>query len=144
MRKWRKMTWAIWAWCALILVWAIGGGSSAASDCADEKGSEFLSAADAQSACEAGTGIGIAIVLFIGFCGFIFLSLIWFMTRSKKRDCPRCGDGVKKGVLLCGSCGFDFNSLGAPAAVAPSTVAAAPGRAEPVMMSSAPPNQRKF
>jgi hypothetical protein len=44
-----------------------------------------LSASDAQSACEAGTGIGAAIVLFIGFCGFVFFSLIWFMTRPKQK-----------------------------------------------------------
>ena len=37
-----------------------------------------------QDACEAGTGIGVLLVLFIGFIGFVFLSLIWFMTKPKE------------------------------------------------------------
>src|SRR5688572_20751427 len=46
-RGWRKMTWALWIWCALSLVRAIAG--AAGSQCADE--ANELS----QSACEAGT-----------------------------------------------------------------------------------------
>ena len=30
-----------------------------------------------------GTGIGVGIIVFIGFMGFIVLALIWFMTRPK-------------------------------------------------------------
>ena len=84
MRHWRKMTWALWIWSGLILVWAIGGGASAANECAGQTGDMFLSADEARSACEAGAGIGVAIILFIGFVGFVFLSLIWFMTRPKE------------------------------------------------------------
>lgn len=94
---WRKMTWALIIWSALILVWAIGGGASA--ECENE---EYT------SACEAGTGIGIAIVLFLGFVGFVILSLIWFMTRPKGRICPQCGHNVKKGLTQCASCGHSF------------------------------------
>ncbi len=36
-----------------------------------------------QSATDVGTGIGVGIVVFIGFMGFIILALIWFMTRPK-------------------------------------------------------------
>jgi hypothetical protein len=36
MRRWRKMTWVLWAWCILIVVWAIAGGSSAAHKSAAE------------------------------------------------------------------------------------------------------------
>lgn len=107
--KWRKMTWVVLLWCALILVWAIAGGGSAANDCANEV--DELS----RSACEAGAGIGIAVILLIGFFGFVFLSLIWFMTRPRTRACPRCGDDVKKGVLVCQDCGFDFSSIGSSA-----------------------------
>jgi hypothetical protein len=96
-RKWRKMTWVLWIWCLLILTWAIGAGAS--NDCADE--AEQLS----QDACAAGTGLGIAIILFIGFFGFVFFGFIWFMTRPKTRTCPRCGEDVRKGHIECQSCG---------------------------------------
>jgi hypothetical protein len=103
MRRWRKMTWVIWLWCAAIIVWAVAGGSSAANNCSD---------AAYQDACNAGAGIGVAIILLIGFFGFVFLALIWFMTRPKTRPCPRCGDDVKKGIVVCRSCGFDFATIG--------------------------------
>jgi hypothetical protein len=75
--SWRKMTWVLIVWCAIILVWAIAGGGAAADDCADKVNQLN------QDACEAGTGIGIAIILLIGFFGFAFFSIIWFMTRPK-------------------------------------------------------------
>ncbi|MDX6580993.1 MAG: hypothetical protein QOI10_177 [Solirubrobacterales bacterium] len=72
------MSWVLIIWCGLILIWAIAGGGSAANDCADK--AKALN----QSACEAGAGLGIAIILLIGFFGFVFLSLIWFMTRPRQ------------------------------------------------------------
>lgn len=79
-RRIRKMTYVVWAWCILIVVWAVAGASSASTPhCARAY----------QHACvegaQAGTGIGVAIVLLIGFFGFVFFSLIWFMTRPKER-----------------------------------------------------------
>lgn len=62
------MTWVLILWCALILVWMIGGASSA--NC------------DGDGACEAGTGIGVALIALVGFFGFVFLSIIWFMRRK--------------------------------------------------------------
>jgi hypothetical protein len=94
------MTWVLIIWSALILIWAIAGGAS--NDCASE--TTQLN----QDACEAGTGIGVAIVLFIGFIGFVFFSLIWFMTRPRGRDCPVCGELVRKGRTQCQNCGHDF------------------------------------
>src|SRR4051812_3217175 len=106
--RWRKATWALVLWSAFILIWAIAGGSCAANDCAQQ-------ATDLdQSACQAGTGIGIAIVLLFGFFGFVFFSLIWLMTRPKGRPCPRCGDTVKKGLMTCPSCSFSFAAVGTP------------------------------
>jgi hypothetical protein len=102
------MTWVIIVWCALIVIWAVAGGSSAAHDCANQTGDAFLSAKDARNACDAGTGIGVALILFIGFVGFVFLSLIWFMTGRGRRDCPVCGRGVKRGKTVCSNCGHDF------------------------------------
>lgn len=75
------MTWALWAWSALIIAWAVAG--AAGNDCAEQKGDGLLTAEDAQTACEAGTGIGVAIILVVGFCGFVVLALIWFMTRPR-------------------------------------------------------------
>ncbi len=96
----RKMSWLLLVWCALVLVWAIGG--VAGNDC----GSEVTELN--RSACEAGTGIGVALIMFVGFIGFVFFSLIWLMTRPKGRDCPACGEKAKKGVRVCKDCGFDF------------------------------------
>lgn len=36
---------------------------------------------------------------------------LFFPTR-RGRECPRCGRGVKIGVLDCPHCGFDFRSVG--------------------------------
>lgn len=103
MRRWRKMTWIIWIWCVAIIVWAVAGGSSAAKSCHGQY----------QSACQAGTGIGIALILVIGFIGFVFLSLIWLMTRPKGRTCPVCGENVKRGRTACPKCGHDFAAAAA-------------------------------
>lgn len=108
MRKWRKMTWVLVVWCALIVVWVIAGGSSAAHDCANQAGSAFISAQDAKNACDTGVGLGVLGILFIGFVGFVFLTLIWFMTGRANRDCPACGRSVKRGRTVCVSCGHDF------------------------------------
>lgn len=80
MFRWRKMTWVLLVWVALIIAWVVAGANSG-NDCADEP-------AHLREACEfgteVGTGIGLAIVVVIGFMGFIMLSLIWFMTRPKQ------------------------------------------------------------
>jgi hypothetical protein len=103
------MRWVVVLWCALILVWAIAGGSSAAhktaSECANQT---VLSVKTCEEASNAGTGLGVAIILLIGFFGFVFFSFIWLMTRPKRRECPVCGEDVKKGVTACGKCGHDF------------------------------------
>jgi hypothetical protein len=124
--RWRKATWAIVAWVALIVVWVIGGTNSATKDCPPES----------LEACKVGAGIGVAIILFIGFLGFVGLALVWLMSRPRTRLCPRCGSDVKKGLMTCTKCGFDFNALGGTAAATPGaplvpspSVAPAPGAA---------------
>lgn len=107
--RWRKMTWVLILWVSIILVWAIAGGSSgnhqSVADCL--KGG-VLSQQTCTDAANAGTGIGVAIVLLIGFFGFVFLGLIWFMTRPKGRVCPACGEHAKRGHTTCRACGHDF------------------------------------
>lgn len=95
----RKMTWALWIWSALIVVWAIAGGSSAANKCAHSA---------YQNACNAGAGIGVGVILFVGFIGFVFLSLIWFMTKPHPRECPVCGMEIRRGATICVHCETDF------------------------------------
>ena len=116
---WRKMTWVLIVWCAIILLWAIAGGASSANDCSHQTGSAFLSAQSAKNACDAGTSIGVALILLIGFFGFVFFALIWFMTRPKGRDCPVCGERVKRGLTSCASCGHDFRAAISPIAAQP-------------------------
>jgi hypothetical protein len=106
MRRWRKMTWVVLLWCVAILVWAIAGGASASNKCSGDV---------YQDACNTGVGIGVAAIILIGFFGFVFFSLIWFMTRPRTRPCPRCGEDVKKGVMVCKSCTYDFATMGQPA-----------------------------
>lgn len=96
---WRKMTWVLIIFTALMAVLIIAGASS--TDCADVGDSAE------QAGCES-TGIGVALLFFLWFFGFLILSIIWFMTRPKGRDCPVCGDKVKKGQTACAKCGYDF------------------------------------
>lgn len=104
---WRKMTWVLIIWCAVILIWAIAGGASGhnSGNCAHDT---VLGAKTCQDAVDAGTTIGVALILLIGFFGFVFFGLIWLMTRPKGRDCPACGELVKRGRTQCPSCGYDF------------------------------------
>jgi len=105
------MTWVLIIWSALILVWAIAG---AAGNSCDTEATQL-----SREACEAGTGIGVALILFFGFFGFVFFSLIWFMTRPSGRECPACGERVKKGLTKCPECGHDFAAAAQVAPAAP-------------------------
>lgn len=77
--KCRKMTYVIWAWCIAILAWAIAGATSTPKQ----------HCGIYQHACtegaQAGTAIGVAIIMLIGFFGFVFFSIIWFMTRPRTK-----------------------------------------------------------
>lgn len=98
--RWRKTTWALVIWGLLMLAWVISAAASA--DCNNEaKYSD-------STACGVGTGIAIFLILGVAFAGFLFLSLLWLMTRPKNRICPQCGSEVPKGFTTCGSCGFSF------------------------------------
>jgi uncharacterized membrane protein YtjA (UPF0391 family) len=106
--RWRKMTWLFVIVNALFLVWIIVGVSDRPSkDCAP--GDQLCI-----DASDAGTGIGVALIIFLWFIVFVVLSLIWFMTRPKRRVCPACGEDVKKGRTTCSKCGHDFAAALAP------------------------------
>ena len=105
----RKTTWAIILWTVL---WAVLiGVGIAGNECASETGDGFLSDQDAQDACAAGTGIGVFLLFILWFLGFVVLAIVWFLTKNRnKRDCPVCGKSVKRGVVECTNCGYDFRA----------------------------------
>jgi hypothetical protein len=75
MPKWRKATWGIVVWTGLNLLWLVTGVNAASKI---QTGNEYEAAGAA-----IGTGIGVTIILFIWFFGFIIASIIWFMSRPK-------------------------------------------------------------
>src|SRR2546423_9783446 len=98
--RWRKMTWVLNIWNAIFLIWIIVGISDRASKSCAPNDSLCVNASDT------GTAIGVGLIIFLWFMGFLVLGLIWVMTRPKHRLCPRCGHDVKKGWTECRSCGY--------------------------------------
>ena len=62
----------------------------------------------AHQACDAGTWIGVVVILAIGFFGFGFLSLIWPMTKPRGCDCPTRGELVRRGARICKGFAYHF------------------------------------
>jgi hypothetical protein len=56
------------------------------------------------------TVVGLGFIFLIFWLAIMntFLYVLYRVTGGKKRDCPACGVGVKKGVTVCPSCNFDF------------------------------------
>jgi len=108
------MTWLILAFNLLMAAWLIFGvgGAVDSADC----GSQAEQAA--QDACEAGTavgaGIGGILIFVLWALGDVILLVIWLVTRSTKRQCPACGNSVKKGKTECRKCGYDFRGAQPP------------------------------
>lgn len=109
--RFRVFTWIILVINALFLIWVIGGVSSA--------GSQACPPTLSQEACLAagqiGTGIGVALIVGLWVAADIILGILWLITRPRRRDCPTCGNSIRKGVTVCPECGTDFRQLyGAP------------------------------
>ena len=104
--KWRKMTWVLNVWNVIFLIWIIAGVSDRGSKSCEA--STYLSKSDCIAASDAGTAIGVGLIIFLWFLGFVVLAIIWFMTRRRGRLCPVCGEDVKRGATVCKSCGHDF------------------------------------
>jgi hypothetical protein len=100
--RWRKMTWLLNVWNVIFLIWIIVGISDRASKDCPPGDSLCVNASDA------GTSIGVGLVIFLWFLGFVVIGLIWLMTRPRHRLCPQCGHDVKKGWTECKNCGHDF------------------------------------
>lgn len=105
--QWRVFTWIILAFNLIMLIWAITGASTGKS-CKGLTG-------DALTNCQAGnvgTGIGVGLIILLWALGDVILGVVWLVTKPHKRHCPVCGNPVRKGVMRCGECGFDFAQVG--------------------------------
>jgi hypothetical protein len=102
------MSWVLFIWTVIFAVWMIGGVASAnnAENCARDSGG--LSVQTCTDASNVGTGIGVALIFMLWFLGFLVLSLVWLMSRPRHRQCPQCGEDVKKGRTVCKHCGYDY------------------------------------
>lgn len=84
--RFRKMTWALLVWTALIVVWVIAaaaGSGESVDECVAEG---ILTRQECQDATDVGTGIGVFLILLFGAVVFVVLSLVWFMSRPKDKD----------------------------------------------------------
>lgn len=107
----RFMKWLLLGFNLLMIVWIIAGIASNNNSTAD---CGTLSAEACDAAGDVGTTIGVGILIVLWALGDIILGVLYLISPSKKRDCPVCGKGVKKGVLQCGSCGYDYRTGQAP------------------------------
>jgi hypothetical protein len=71
------MTWVLIAWSAVMLVWIIGGIASRPSKDCLPTDKTCIDASDV------GTGLGVGLLIFLWFLGFIVLALVWLMSRPK-------------------------------------------------------------
>jgi hypothetical protein len=78
---WRKMTWVIHVTNALFLFWIIAGVNDRPSQ--NCEAGTYLSKQDCVAASDAGTAIGVGLILFLWFLVFIVEAVIWFMTKPK-------------------------------------------------------------
>lgn len=101
----RFFKWVFFGFNALMLVSLIAGvASKDKTDCGT------LSAQTCNDAYNTGKGIGVALLLILWAVGAVILGLLFIVAPSKKRDCPACGKGVKKGLTTCRACGHDFKA----------------------------------
>jgi hypothetical protein len=123
--RWRKMTWVFLIVNALFVLWvSVGVGDRPSKDCANDPDVKagIISQDLCESASDVGTSIGVALIVLLWFFVFVAVSLIWFMTRPRGRQCPACGETVKKGRTSCQKCSHDFAAAAtAPAAPAVSS-----------------------
>lgn len=105
--KWRPFTWVILVVNILFLVWIISGVSGTSDNCSGLSGQALETC---QAGTAVGTGIGVIVIIFLWALVDVILGVLWLITRSKKRQCPVCGNDVKKGLTACGNCGHDFRA----------------------------------
>ena len=79
-KKYRKSTWGLVIWTAVMAVWIVAGAGNASSVCSHNT-SEYLSQQTYSSLCGAGAGIGIVLLGGLWFIGFIVGTVIWFASK---------------------------------------------------------------
>lgn len=68
----------------------------------------FMSVDTSANADSTATGLGFIFLIFWLAIMNTFLYVLYRVTGGKKRECPACGQTVKKGLTVCPSCSFDF------------------------------------
>ena len=70
----------------------------------------FISFFTGLDGTESETVLGLGFIFLIFWLAIMntFLYVLYRITGGKKRECPACGVGVKKGLIVCPSCNFDF------------------------------------
>ncbi|MFN2608434.1 MAG: hypothetical protein ABR511_11190 [Acidimicrobiales bacterium] len=81
----------------LFLVWIIAGASST-----------HCGSTDNPQACQAGTAIGVGAIIVLAAAVNAVLGVLWLVTRKRGRECPVCGKTVRRGEVVCRSCGYDY------------------------------------
>lgn len=120
--RWRVFTWVILVFNLLMLIWIVTAVSANARDCSGLTG-------DALTNCQAnnvGTGIGATLVFVLWALGDVILGVLWLVTRPRVRDCPVCGNGVRRGEMRCRTCGYDFTQQLRPPSPGPAVPQAHP------------------
>lgn len=82
--RWRKMTWVLAGWCALVVVVAVVLGVTAAHRCTHQPDQALVRAHGGVEVCHASVGVGIAVILVLGAVGLAVLSLIWLVSRPRR------------------------------------------------------------
>ncbi|WP_458248259.1 hypothetical protein [Streptomyces sp. MAI_2237] len=93
-----------------MLIWAISGAATGKS-CNGLTGDKLTNC----QASNVGTGIGVGLIILLWALGDIILGVLWLITRPHHRYCPACGNKVRKGVMRCGNCSYDFSQMIHPA-----------------------------
>jgi len=78
---WRKMSWLVLVFNALMLIWVIVGAASAHNtvSCVHSIGEKLCT-----QATETGTAIGVGILIVLWALGDVILGVIWMVTRPKE------------------------------------------------------------
>jgi hypothetical protein len=87
-----------------MLIWVIAGAATAShpgANCVQQLGSQAC-----QDATNAGVAIGVSLLIMLWVFGDIILGVLWFVTRG--RSCQVCGRSVRRGLVACKGCGYDF------------------------------------
>lgn len=104
MPRFRVFTWIILAVNAFALLYIILSAATrpGPTNCGT------LSAQTCTDAYNAGSAIGIGLLIGLWVAADVILGIIWLITKPKTRDCPACGRNVKRGQMVCKKCGYNF------------------------------------